>query len=250
MAPPPEPPLRRRTSDYAGQFLAHDSPVHRLGAGWKLAISAVLSACAVGVRTPGGLLALVLVALAYYFAARLTIFDLWRDVRFFLFQAAIVIGLYVLQYGVAKGLWPGVRTSVQIVVFFIPGAVLLHTTRTGDVMRGMRKVMPYRLAFLVFVSIRFVPFFLREMEEIAAAQRMRGARLRPRDLANPRNWGDLFHCLLLPLMVRALKVAGEVSLSAEAREFGLRSERTYYDPTAAAARSPAEPERERKEGVT
>jgi len=207
--------------------MTHDSPVHRLGAGWKIAICTLLSALAIGVRTPLELLALVAVTLLYYFSARLTPFDLWRDTRFFVFQAVIIIGLYCLKIGLSKGLWPGIRTSVQVILFYIPGAVLLRTTKTGDMMRGLRRVVPYRISFLVFVSIRFMPFFFRELDEIMTAQRLRGARLLPRQLLDPRNWGDLFHCLLLPLMVRALKTAEDVSLSAEAREFGLRDRRTY-----------------------
>lgn len=218
-----------RTSDYACQYMTHDSLVHRLSAGWKIVIGTLLSALAVGVRTPGELLALVIVTLAYYFAARLTLFDLWRDIRFFVFQALIITGLYCLLSGVAKGLWPGIRQSVQIILFYIPGAVLLRSTRTADMMRGLRRVVPYRLSFLVFVSIRFVPFFLRELDEIMVVQRLRGARLSPRQLVDPRNWGDLFHCLLLPLMVRALNTANDVSMSAEAREFGTREQRTFYD---------------------
>jgi energy-coupling factor transporter transmembrane protein EcfT len=127
---------------------------------------------------------------------------------------------------------------VQIILFYIPGAVLLRTTRTGDMMRGLRRIVPYRLSFLVFVSIRFVPFFLRELDEIMTAQRLRGARLLPRQLVDPRNWGDLFHCLLLPLMVRALKTADDVSRSAEAREFGTRQQRTFYDISAQEQVSP------------
>ncbi|MDD5105014.1 MAG: energy-coupling factor transporter transmembrane component T [Desulfuromonadaceae bacterium] len=221
--------------------MTHHSPVHRLAAGWKIAVCALLSALAVGVRTPLELLALVAVSLLYYFAARLTPFDLWRDTRFFVFQALIVISLYCLHSGLSKGFWPGIRTSVQVILFYIPGAVLLRTTSTGDMMRGLRQVVPYRLSFLVFVSIRFVPFFFRELEEIMTAQRLRGARLLPRQLLDPRNWGDLFHCLLLPLMVRALKTAEDVSLSAEAREFGRREQRTYFDMplrTVQAATSP------------
>ena len=218
-----------RTSDYACQYMTHDSLVHRLGAGWKIAIGTLLSALAVGARTPGELLALVIVTLAYYFAARLTPFDLWRDIRFFVFQALLITGLYCLPSGVANGLWPGIRQSVQIILFYVPGAVLLRTTATSDMMRGLRRVVPYRLSFLVFVSIRFVPFFLRELDEIMTAQRLRGARLLPRQLVDPRNWGDLFHCLMLPLMVRALKTADDVSRSAEAREFGTRERRTFFD---------------------
>jgi energy-coupling factor transport system permease protein len=234
---PADPAPRRswRSSAYGCQFVLHDSPVHRMGAGWKIGLGMALSALAAGVRTPGTLLALVLLNLGYYFAARLTLADLWRDIRLFLYQAAIVIPLYCLMHGVAKGLWPGIRISVQIILFYIPGAVFLRTTRSVEVMKGLRRVIPYRLSFLVFVSVRFVPFFLREMADISAAQRLRGARLLPLQQLDPRNWSDLFHCLLLPLMVRALKTADEVSLSAEARGFGLHRERTFYDPESAPA---------------
>jgi len=237
-----------RTSDYACQYMTHDSLVHRLGAGWKIAVCTLLSALAVGARTPGELTALVAVTLVYYFAARLTLFDLWRDTRFFVFQAVIVISLYCLHSGLSKGLGPGIRTSVQVILFYIPGAVLLRTTRTADMMRGLRRVVPYRLSFLVFVSIRFVPFFLRELDEIMMAQRLRGARLGPRQLLDPRNWGDLFNCLLLPLMVRALKTADDVALSAEAREFGIREQRTYFDVSLQA--EPAAPSPEKLYPVT
>ena len=236
MAPLRKPTARRlRAGDYACQYLSHDSPLHRLGAGWKMLVCTLLSGLAVGARTPVELLGLVLATLAWYFAARLTPADLWRDCRFFLVQAVIVIGLYCLKFGTAHGFWAGVRTSVLVILFFLPGAVLLRTTRTRDVMAGLRRVIPYRLSFLVFISIRFVPYFLRELESIAAAQRLRGARLSPRHLFSPRNWGELFNCLLLPLMVRALKTADEVALSAEARGFGLRSDRTYMNGDGAAA---------------
>jgi len=213
---------------YACQFTAHDSPLHRMGAAWKLAFGLVLTALAAGARTPGTLIVLTLVALGYYALARLSLGDLWRDVRLFLFQAALVIPLHCLIQGVEKGGWTGVRISAQIILFYLPGAVFLRTTRTADVMSGLRRISPYRLTFLVCVSVRFVPFFFRELEEIMAAQRLRGARLLPRQQLDPRNWPDLFHCLLLPLMVRALKCAEEVSRSAEARSFGQSRERTFY----------------------
>ncbi|GFO69037.1 hypothetical protein GMLC_26160 [Geomonas limicola] len=222
--------LRRtlRSCEYGCQFVAHDSPVHRLSAGMKLGIGMLLSASAAGGRTPATLGALVLVTLCYYLAARLTLADLWRDIRLFMFQAALVIPLYCLVHGPAKGLWPGIRISTQIILFYLPGAVFLRTTRSSEVMRGLRRVLPYRVSFLVFVSVRFVPFFFREIADITAAQRLRGARLLPRQKLNPRNWPDLFNCLILPLMVRALKTADEVARSAESRGFGMYPERTFF----------------------
>lgn len=220
---------RVRWSDYGCQYLAIDSPIHRLGAGWKLLIGGILSAAAVVAHEPWSLLGVLVLNLAYYFAARLCASDLWRDTRYLVMQMCIVMVLYLSRYGVPEGLWPGVRIALQIALFFIPGIVFLRTTQASQMMRGLSRVLPYRLSFLVFTSLRFVPLFAREIREIAMAQRLRGARLAPLDLVNPVNWKDAFHCLLIPLLVRALKTADEAAMSAEARGFGKRPERTYFD---------------------
>ncbi|UFS70978.1 energy-coupling factor transporter transmembrane protein EcfT [Geomonas sp. RF6] len=218
-----------RTSDYACQYRVVDSPVHRLGGGTKLAIGCVLTTAAVAARRPAELAAVLLCALCYYFAACLSLYDLWRDVRYLLLQGVLITGLYLCRFG-AAGTWPALRTSLQIILAFLPGSVFLRTTQPTALMRGLRRILPYQISFLVFTSLRFVPFFARETREIAVAQRMRGARLSIAEVKDPRNWPDLLHCLLLPLMVRALKTAEEASLSAQARGFGSSRVRSYWDP--------------------
>jgi energy-coupling factor transport system permease protein len=232
MAPvktPPQPRLAQ-TSDYAVQYRPIDSPIHRLGAGWKMLLGMALCAAALGAREPWSLALMFAINAGYYFLARLSLADLLRDIWFFLIQLAVVIILYCMRYGIPEGIWPGVRTCLQILLFFIPGIIFLRTTQVSQMMYGMRKIMPYKLSFLVFTSLRFIPFFARETREIATAQRLRGARLAPRELINPRNWGDLLYCLILPLIIRALKTANEAALSAEARGFGTHKKRTYWNP--------------------
>ncbi len=220
---------RRRASDYGCQYRAVDSRVHRLGAAAKLSIGTLLCAAAVLAHEPWALGAVLAANALYYFGARMTVVDLWRDTRYLFMQMAIIIGLYAVRYGIPHGLWPGIRIALQIFLFFVPGIVFLRTTRASDMMRGLSRMLPYRLSFLVFTSFRFVPLFAREIREIATAQRLRGARLAARDLLNPGNWKDTFHCLMIPLLVRALRTADEAALSAEARGFGIRPERTYLD---------------------
>jgi len=216
-------------SDYGCQFKAVDSPVHRLGAGVKLLIGVLLSAAAVVAQEPWSLSLVLALNMIYYFGARLTLHDFWRDTRFLFIQMGIIMALYAARYGIPGGLWPGLRIALQIALFFIPGVVFLRTTQASQMMSGLSRILPYRLSFLVFTSFRFVPFFAREIREIAMAQTLRGARLAPRDLLNPWNWKDMFHCLMIPMLVRALKAADEVALSAEARGFGRRPERTYFN---------------------
>lgn len=223
--------MRRRMtgSDYACQYRAVESPVHRLSAGWKMLISAALSIWILVVREPQPLLLATAACFLYYFCARLTLADLWRDIRFFLLQFIILLSLYLYKLGYPEGVWPGIRTSIQIVLFFIPGIVFLRTTQVSSMMKGLRGIVPYRLLFLLFTSLRFVPFFAREIQELFMAQRLRGACLSPQEIRRPVFWRDIFSCVIIPLLVRALKTADEAALSAEARGMGAHSQRTYYD---------------------
>lgn len=225
-------------SDYGCQYRSIDSPVHRLGSGWKLLLGTVLGVAAIAAQTPWSLAVVMALNAVYYFCARLTLSDLWHDTRYLLVQAFIVIGLYAARYGVPEGLWPGLRIALQIFLFFIPGIVFLRTTQASRMMKELSKVIPYRLSFLIYTSLRFVPIFAREIHEIKMAQQLRGARLTPKDLLNPGNWKDVFHCLMIPLLVRALKIADEASLSAEARGFGRGTERTYFNPLTLGASIP------------
>jgi len=165
------------------------------------------------------LLGLLAVNLVYYLSAHLGLMNLWRDTRFFLVQMAIILLLFLVKYGVAEGLWPGLRTGFQILLLFLPGTTLLRTTQGTQMMRSLNKVMPERLSFLLFTSLRFVPFFARESREILMAQQLRGAPVGVRYAWNPVHWRDLFQCLMIPLMVRAVKTARSAALSAEARGF-------------------------------
>ncbi len=204
----------------AFQFEYRDSPVHRLGGGWKVLFVIVLSALAVAVHRPVYVAALFVVVVGLYWFARLGISGLWNDLRLFLLQIPIVTLLFVIRYGVAEGLPRGLKIAFQLLLFFLPSALFLRTTRSAQIMEGLKKIMPASIVFVIITSLRFVPFFVREIEEIALMQRLRGASVAPRDLIDPRNWKDLLDCLFVPLLVRAIKTAEEAALSAEARGFG------------------------------
>ncbi len=220
---------KRPGSDYACQYRSGSSIIHRLPSGWKLLLSTGICIFALVAREPVPLLLATGLCFLYYFLARLTLSDLWRDIRFFIIQAILLILLFMYEYGYPGGLWPGVRTSIQIVMFFLPGMVFLRTTQASSMMKGMRKIVSYRVLFLIFTSLRFVPFFAREMQEIIMAQKLRGARIKSLKIFLPGFWVDIFHCLTIPMIVRALKIADEAALSAQARGMGVFPERTYYD---------------------
>jgi energy-coupling factor transporter transmembrane protein EcfT len=94
---------------------------------------------------------------------------------------------------------------------------MLRTTPSSQLLDAARRALPERLAFGLSTSLRLLPAFTRELHEIRAAQRLRGARLAARDLWRPRAWRDWTVCVALPLTVRAIRMADEAALAAEIR---------------------------------
>jgi energy-coupling factor transporter transmembrane protein EcfT len=192
--------------------------MHRIGTGWKLLITVIISGMSVAAREPWAIGVLLGLNICMYRIAGFGLTELWLDLRFFLLQIPVIVALFVLRYNF-DGAWTGVRTGFQIMLLFMPGAVFLRTTRSSQMMQSLTRIMPRGISFIIFTSLRFVPFFAREIGEIAIMQRLRGAPLSPRDLINPLNWKDIFNCLIIPLLVRAIKTADEAALSAESRGF-------------------------------
>jgi energy-coupling factor transport system permease protein len=199
------------------------SPLHRLGAGWKVLGVALAGAAAVAAREPAALVLLLGALAAGYRLARLTLAELWQDARWLLLQGSVLVGLYLIRDGVA-GVSPGLRTALQLGLFFLPGALLLRTTPSVQLLDAMRGRLPRRLAFGLATSLRLIPAFARELHEIWMAQRLRGAHLSPRELWRPRAWRDWVACVGLPLTVRAIHMAEEAALAAEVRGLPPREE--------------------------
>ena len=204
---------------HAYQYRSAGSAMHRLPSGWKLSLWFLLSISAIIARDPWALSGLLLLNGAAYYFSRLKFVDFWQDIRFFLIQMVIVMGLYMVRQGVG-GFFIGMRISIQILLFFLPGAVFLRTTPSSQLMRGLRNILPFSMAFAILTNFRFVPYFAREFHEIVLVQRLRGARVALRQCFNPFNWKDIFSCIMIPLIIRAIKTANESALSAEARGFG------------------------------
>jgi energy-coupling factor transport system permease protein len=199
------------------------SPLHRLGGGWKLLGLGVFGAAALAARGPLALGALAALGVGGYRLAGLRAAEVWQDVRWLALQGAVVVALYLLRDG-AAGVGPGVRTALQLLLFFLPGALLLRTTSSAQLREALHRALPPRLAFGLSTSLRLMPAFSRELHEIWMAQRLRGARLGPREIWRPQAWRDWTACVGLPLTVRAIRMAQETALAAEIRGLPRRDE--------------------------
>lgn len=206
---------------------ASESRRSPLSAGATLMLCFILSLAAIIARTPLALGLLTAVNGALLLVQGCERRTLLRGFRLLLLQGGVVTGLYLLRYGF-DGLLPGLRVSWQLLLVFVPGLFLLNGTATSSLARALGRLLPARSAFVLAVSLKFLPLLLAEISAIYEAQLLRGARIQPRDLLLPRNWPDLFLCLIAPAVVQALELADNIARAARAREFGRLRERTCW----------------------
>lgn len=191
---------------------AERSPVLRwfsVTAGKKLAALALLGA---GLFWLSALWALALVAIivvAAYPVAGVSlryVVKLTRDV-------ALILGVVCATQAWLQGLEVAASTFARILALVWAAGLLTSTTTFSEMMEALRRglaplrsigVEPARLAFALTLAIRFVPLLRQVLRESREAQLARGLGRNP-------------VTLVVPVMIRVIRLADSVSEAIEAR---------------------------------
>ena len=83
----------------------------------------------------------------------------------------------------------------------------------------VRLGMPYRLAHVAYLGLRFLPILEADMRTINDAQRLRGVK---------QGWGKIKRTLIA-LMATELRRADETAIALETRAFGLFAKQTILE---------------------
>ena len=192
-------------------YVPGDSLVHRLSAGTKLLI---LFAAGAALFAVSGIAvhAIELAAIAVLFRiAGLP----WRDTLHQL-RPALLFLVPIFLFHVFVTDWAlGLETVLRIVVLLLLAVLVTLTTRLSDMIdvieraaRPLRHVgvNPSKVGMMLSMVIRFIPLMVREAQEILEAQRARG--LDRSAIA-----------LLVPLLIKTLKMADNLSDAIDARGY-------------------------------
>ena len=187
------------------------SPVHRLPAGVKLLVLAAGSAALFVVPGVAVHAVELLAVLVLFHVAGLP----WREVLDQL-RPALVLLVPIFLFHVFVTDWVlGLETALRILVLLFLAVIVTLTTRLSDMIEVLETAMrPLRLAginpskvgMMLSMVIRLVPLMMREAGEILEAQRARGLE---------RN----AIALLVPLLIKALKMADDLSDAMDARGY-------------------------------
>ncbi len=187
------------------------SPVHRLPAGAKLAALAAGSSMLFVVSGIPVHAAELLAVLGLFQVAGLP----WKEV-FDQLRPALVFLVPIFLFHAFLTDWVlGLETVLRILVLLLLAVIVTLTTRLSDMIEVLERVMrplrhvginPSKVGMMLSMVIRLIPLMMREAGEILEAQRARGL---------DRN----AIALLVPLLIKALKMADDLSDAMEARGY-------------------------------
>lgn len=192
-------------------YVPGGSFIHRAPAAVKLLILLIGSAALFVVSSiPVHAAELVLIA-GLFHAARLP----WRD-TFRQLRTAMILLIPIFLFHVFITDWAlGLETVLRILVLLLLAVLVTLTTKPTEMIdvleaaaRPLRHigVNPSKASMMLSMVIRFIPMMMREAQEILEAQRARGL---------DRN----AIALLMPLLIKTLKMADDLSEAIEARGY-------------------------------
>ncbi|ASK71076.1 energy-coupling factor transporter transmembrane protein EcfT [Shewanella xiamenensis] len=142
-------------------------------------------------------------------------------------QLTITLSLYLLLYGVDH-LAQGAVVVGRIILATIPGWWLCITAAPERIGEVLSAFLPSKWAFVVAASLSLLPYMADEVREIYQIQCLRGARITPKALRNPKNWPELVYCVLFPVLIQLLKLSRQMAVAAQSRHFGKSSRATHW----------------------
>ena len=217
-------------------YIPRDSAVHRLSPLTKLGWSFLLMTLSCFFRDPlvlAGLFAsIVLVALAAgilkemypVFKGLLFIAGLFILFQIFFISEGKTLFTLIPGTGIGRvtdlGLLGCLAMGARMIVIAASFPVLMGTTQIKDLVVVLveKLKIPYPYAFMFVTSLRFVPTFMQEMDQIIQAQSSRAHRL------DNKNFIKKFLSICpraIPLMVTSVKKAERMAISMETRGFGV-----------------------------
>lgn len=205
----------------------------------KLVIIICISTLALIYNTPGCLLLLFAGMIMLLLIFQVRIIYIWGSLRkllplvltLFLLQAVFLPGgKTLLSIGhipllTEKGLAAGASVVLRLGIICTIAVLLTSSVNSRDFVTGLVQwKVPYRIAFMVYVTMRFLPILRDDMSNMVTAVQLRGVDLKK---VPWREKIGLYRCMFFPLVYGAILKAQQLSLSMEARCFRIYPRRTY-----------------------
>jgi len=139
-----------------------------------------------------------------------------------------VTGLQALSSGdILRGLLAGAAVLERLVILMLGGAMLAAYPGHALVQGMLQLRLPYQLAYMVSIGLRFVPQFSESFRDSLTAMQLRGVDLRRLKMKTRMK---IYTYLLMPTVAMGVARAQRLAMAMELRGFGALEKRSSYAP--------------------
>ncbi len=124
----------------------------------------------------------------------------------------------------SKGIDSALCILFRLLTFFSSAMILVTSSSKDYVLALVQLKIPYEIAFMVLVALRFLPVFIEEIKDTLVAMQLRGVDLRSIPWRRKIKFYTQFFA---PLLTSVMIKAHHLAITMEARAFRVYRRRTY-----------------------
>lgn len=121
------------------------------------------------------------------------------------------------------GIWRGIHYLLRITIVMLSVSILMTSSERALLQGLITLGLPYELAYMVSIAIRFLPLLKEEMQDSLDAILLRGVNLKSMPISKRMK---LYQYLLTPIILGTINKSKQLAISMECRGF-----RAYYHRT-------------------
>ncbi len=143
----------------------------------------------------------------------------------FVRSGEILVKIGSFQLLTLGGVLLGAEFILRIFII-VSSATILSTSSSREIIQGLVQWrIPYEIAFMVSVAIRFLPVLSRELKDIVTAVQLRGIDLYRIQIKKRLK---IYYFIFTPVIIGAIRKAQKLSTAMETRAFRAYPSRTSY----------------------
>lgn len=137
----------------------------------------------------------------------------------------VLVHLGGIKLVTVGGLYKGVAMVLRMSIVMV-SATIMATSNSREIVQGLVQWrIPYEIAFMVSVAIRFLPLLTEEIKNVVTAVQLRGIEL---DKIPVRQRLKVYSYLIMPVVSGAVIKSRELATAMETRAFRAYPKRTSY----------------------
>ncbi len=210
-------------------FIYRDSIIHKLDPRTKILWVFILTLMVFMTNNAYIIIGTFIFVLFTIFLAKLPLKSVWLSSRLFVigFTIAYVVLFSLLLWDLKQGVTGGLLFSIKFLIIILSTIVFAMSTSPRDLISSLIKLkIPYEIAFMLTLAIRFVPVITKEFNHVIDAQKVRAHKIRW-SLRHPIESVKTVIPILIPTLMILFKKSLDLAMSIESRAFRASKKRTY-----------------------